>query len=211
MDILWILRKPPRHSLRKFMKEMSLDSCVLLCALFEPKKELNKCLIKEFLVIFFYYFFTSRTNSVIYGVLFSSPGSSGNKGAFRVLHEAENFKQKMMDRIPSLSLTGLSLSHHPLSSLQSQNLATSTNSSTASLNQQALNSLNFHHQQSNHSQNQLNQNLNHSIITSSNNVGQHHHHHSSNFQQQQQQLHSTNLNHHHQQLNGLLNNVGANG
>lgn len=117
----------------------------------------------------------------------------------------------MMDRIPSLSLTGISLSHHPLSSLQSQNLAVSSNSSTASLNQQALNSLNFHHQQSNHSQNQLNQNLNHSLITSSNNVGQHHHHHSSNFQQQQQQLHSTNLNHHHQQLNGLLNNVGANG
>mgnify|MGYP007092101791 CR=1 FL=1 len=118
----------------------------------------------------------------------------------------------MMDRIPSISLTGLSLSHHPLSSLQSQNLAASTNSSSA-LNQQALNSLNFH-QQSNHSHNQLNQNLNHSIITSSNNVAQHHHHHHSQqqqIQQQQSQLHSTNLHHHHQQLNGLLNNVGANG
>lgn len=118
----------------------------------------------------------------------------------------------MMDRIPSIALTGLSLSHHPLSSLQSQNLATSTNSSTASLNQQALNSLNFH-QQSNHSHNQLNQNLNHSLISSSNNVGQHHHHHHSQqqqIQQQQSQLHQTNL-HHHQQLNGLLNNVGANG
>jgi hypothetical protein len=151
-----------------------------------------------------------NSNTVIYGVS-SLQDRQATTGAFKVLLQVENFKQKMMDRIPSLSLTGLTLSHHPLSSLQSQNLATSTNSSTASLNQQALNSLNFHHQQSNHSQNQLNQNLNHSIITSSNNVGQHHHHHSSNFQQQQQQLHSTNLNHHHQQLNGLLNNVGANG
>ncbi|KAG5672270.1 hypothetical protein PVAND_002410 [Polypedilum vanderplanki] len=115
-----------------------------------------------------------------------------------------------MDRIPSLSLTGLSLSHHPLSSLQSQNLSTSTNSSSAALNQQALNSLNFH-QQSNHNHHtQLNQNLNHSIITSSNSVVQHHQHHQQQQQQQQSQLHSTNL-HHHQQLNGLLNNVGANG
>ncbi|CRL06352.1 CLUMA_CG018967, isoform A [Clunio marinus] len=117
----------------------------------------------------------------------------------------------MMDRIPSISLTGLSLSHHPLSSLQSQNLATSTNPSSASLNQQALNSLNFHQQ--NHSHNQLNQNLNHSLISSSNNVTQHHQHHHTHqqqIQQQQSQLHSTNL-HHHQQLNGLLNNVGANG
>ena len=162
-------------------------------------------------MIFFYYYFASikSSNAVIYG---SFSGSSGSITVFKVLHfESENLKRKMMDRIPSLSLTGISLSHHPLSSLQSQNLAVSSNSSTASLNQQALNSLNFHHQQSNHSQNQLNQNLNHSLITSSNNVGQHHHHHSSNFQQQQQQLHSTNLNHHHQQLNGLLNNVGANG
>lgn len=118
----------------------------------------------------------------------------------------------MMDRIPSIALTGLSLSHHPLSSLQSQNLSTSTNTS-ASLNQQALNSLNFH-QQSNHSQHQLNQNLNHSLISSSN----HHHHSQQQAQMQQQQmqqaqqsqLHQTNL-HHHQQLNGLLNNVGANG
>jgi la-related protein 1 len=117
-----------------------------------------------------------------------------------------------MDRIPSISLTGLTLSHHPLSQLQSQSLSNSTNTSTASLNQQALNSLNFH-QQSNHSHNQLNQNLNHSLISSSNNVGQHHHHHHSQqqqMQQQQSQLHQTNL-HHHQQLNGLLNNVGANG
>lgn len=111
----------------------------------------------------------------------------------------------MMDRIPSIALTGLSLSHHPLS----QNLSNSSNS--ASLNQQALNSLNFH-QQSNHSHHQLNQNLNHSLISSSNNVSQHNHHHHSQQQQiqQQQQMHSTNL-HHHQQLNGLLNNVGANG
>lgn len=117
-----------------------------------------------------------------------------------------------MDRIPSLSLTGLSLSHHPLSSLQSQNLSTSTNSSSsAALNQQALNSLNFH-QQSNHNHHttQLNQNLNHSIITSSNSVVPHHQHHQQQHQQQQSQLHSTNLHHHHQQhLNGLLNNVGA--
>lgn len=110
----------------------------------------------------------------------------------------------MMDRIPSI----LSLSHHPLS-LQSQNLSTSTNSSSASLNQQALNSLNFH-QQSNHSHNQLNQNLNHSLISSSNHFSQHHHQHHSQQQQMQQQQQSTNL-HHHQQLNGLLNNVGANG
>ncbi|XP_070490935.1 uncharacterized protein Sox21b isoform X2 [Chironomus tepperi] len=116
----------------------------------------------------------------------------------------------MMDRIPSLSLTGLSLSHHPLSSLQSQNLSSTTNSSSAALNQQALNSLNFH-QQSNHNHHtQLNQNLNHSIITSSNSVVSHHQHHQQQQQQQQSQLHSTNL-HHHQQLNGLLNNVGANG
>lgn len=118
----------------------------------------------------------------------------------------------MMDRIPSLSLPGLSLSHHPLSQLQSQSLTSSANSSTtAALNQQALNSLNFHHQQTNHSHNQLNQNLNHSLISSSNNVGQTQHHHHPGYQQQtQSQLHSTNL-HHHQQLNGLLNNVGANG
>ncbi|KAL7016174.1 hypothetical protein ACKWTF_009953 [Chironomus riparius] len=117
----------------------------------------------------------------------------------------------MMDRIPSLALTGLSLSHHPLSSLQSQNLSSTTNSSSAALNQQALNSLNFH-QQSNHNHHtQLNQNLNHSIITSSNSVVSHHQHHQQQQQQQQQsQLHSSNL-HHHQQLNGLLNNVGANG
>lgn len=121
-------------------------------------------------------------------------------------------QQNMMDRIPSLSLTGLSLSHHPLSSLQSQNLSSTTNSSSAALNQQALNSLNFH-QQSNHNHHtQLNQNhLNHSIITSSNSVVQHHqNHHQQQQSQQQSQLHSTNF-HHHQQLNGLLNNVGANG
>ncbi|CAO1442179.1 unnamed protein product [Diamesa serratosioi] len=120
----------------------------------------------------------------------------------------------MMDRIPSLSMTALSL-HHPLSSLQSQNLASSSNSSTASLNQQALNSLNFHQQSSgSHHQhhNQLNQNLNHSLISSSNSVAQHHHHQQQQQQHQQQQLqHSTNLHHHHQQLNGLLNNVSANG
>lgn len=124
----------------------------------------------------------------------------------------------MMDRIPSLSLTGLTLAHHPLS----QSLAVSTNSSTASLNQQALNSLNFHQQAAannnhHHNQHQITQNMNHShgyvILTL--------------FSQiplnkcipcsvsyssaQQQQMHQTNLHHHHQQLNGLLNNVSTNG
>lgn len=126
----------------------------------------------------------------------------------------------MMDRIPSLSLTGLAM-HHPLSSLQSQNLASSTNTSSASLNQQALNSLNFHQQTTagitnHHSHhNQLNQNLNHSLISSSGvssstaAAAQHNHH----LHQQQQQLHhhQTNLHHHQQQLNGLLNNVSTNG